>query len=197
MHGCLTLPALLIFMLLPTKQHDYATSDYVELCFLLLQSSRLWYSHLGLPLWNIGGSWDLIIKVAGARKTRPRRTAFAYEATYQGRIMFSSCASSGASTTTAATQDALVEAVVKSENLGFSRILIMCHSKRLVNVCNMQCSPNWQEKTMLSDLLNLQQQGLCCKTLFVPRVILGTVCNTAKFALKVPGRCCWVHPAIV
>lgn len=51
MHGCLTLPALLIFMLLPTKQHDYATSDYVELCFLLLQSSRLWYSNLGLPLW--------------------------------------------------------------------------------------------------------------------------------------------------
>nr|POE84003.1 hypothetical protein CFP56_54794 [Quercus suber] len=39
-------------MLLPTKQHGYATSDYVELCFLLLQSSRLWYSRLGLPLWK-------------------------------------------------------------------------------------------------------------------------------------------------
>ena len=54
---------------------------------------------------NIGGCWDLIIKIAGARKARPKRTSFAYEASnLQGRTMFSGCASSGASTTTAATQ---------------------------------------------------------------------------------------------
>lgn len=59
--------------------------------------------------------WDLIIKVVGARKNKPGRTAFAYEATnLQGRIMFSSSASSGASTTNAATQEALVEAAVKA-----------------------------------------------------------------------------------
>lgn len=29
---------------------------------------------------NIGGPWDLIVKVAGARRKRPKRTAFAYKA---------------------------------------------------------------------------------------------------------------------
>ena len=29
---------------------------------------------------NIGGCWDLIIKIARARKARPKRTSFAYEA---------------------------------------------------------------------------------------------------------------------
>ncbi|XP_030938271.1 uncharacterized protein LOC115963415 [Quercus lobata] len=38
---------------------------------------------------NIGGPWDLIVKVAGARTKRPRRTAFAYEATdLQGIVIF-------------------------------------------------------------------------------------------------------------
>ena len=57
--------------------------------------------------------------------------------------MFSGSASNGASTTTAATQEALVEAAVKAKNLVFCRILIMCCIKRIVHVCNMQCSPNW------------------------------------------------------
>ena len=111
--------------------------------------------------------------------------------------MFSGSASNGASTTTAATQEALVEAAIKAKNLVFYRILIMCCIKRIVHVCNMQCNPNWQEKTMLSDMLSLQQQGLFCKALFVPRAILGTVCNTTKIAVRVPGPCSWVHPAIV
>ena len=139
---------------------------------------------------NIGGCWDLIIKIARARKARPKRTSLAYEASnLQGRIMFLGCASSGASTITAATQEALVVSAVKAKSLGFYRILIMFCSKSLVSVCNLQCSPNWQQLTLLSDL--------CYKTLFIPRVILGSVCNTAKFALKVPGPCCWVHPAFV
>ena len=90
-----------------------------------------------------GGCWDLIIKIVGARKARPKKTSFAYEASnLQGRIMFSSCASSGASTITVATQEALVVSAVKAKSLGFCRILIMCCSKSLVSVCNLQCSPN-------------------------------------------------------
>ena len=92
---------------------------------------------------NIGGCWDLIIKIAGARKARPKRTSFAYEASnLQGRTMFSGCASSGASTITTATQEALVVSAIKAKSLGFRKILIMCCSKSLVSVCNMQCSPN-------------------------------------------------------
>lgn len=64
---------------------------------------------------GISLQWDLIIKVAGARKKKPRTAAFAYEATnLQGRMMFLSSANSGASTTAAATQEALVEAAVKA-----------------------------------------------------------------------------------
>ena len=74
---------------------------------------------------NIGGCWDLIIKIARARKARPKRTSFAYEAS------------------------------------------------------------------------SLQRRIMCYKTLFVPRVILGLVCNTTKFALKVLGPCCRVPPTFV
>ena len=56
--------------------------------------------------------------------------------------MFSGCASSGASTITTATQEALVVSAIKAKSLGFRKILIMCCRKSLVSVCNMQCSPN-------------------------------------------------------
>ena len=95
--------------------------------------------------------------------------------------MFSGSASNGASTTTAATQEALVEAAIKAKNLVFYRILIMCCIKRIVHVCNMQCSPNWQEKTMLSDMLSLQQQGLCCKALIGRRI---TIIDKMTITLK-------------
>ena len=82
---------------------------------------------------NIGGRWDLIVKVVGARRKRPRRTAFAYEATeLQGIVIFFlGTASSGASIANAATQEALVEVVVKAKGLGFCRILFICSSRRL------------------------------------------------------------------
>ncbi|KAK9994101.1 hypothetical protein SO802_023804 [Lithocarpus litseifolius] len=61
---------------------------------------------------DLGGPWDLIIKVAGFRKRRNRRIALAYEAiNLQGLAIFSGCASCAAATTSAATQEALVEAL--------------------------------------------------------------------------------------
>jgi len=47
------LPALLIFVLLPTKQHDHAMANYIQPCSGPLQSLVLWL-HYGLLLW--GGS---------------------------------------------------------------------------------------------------------------------------------------------
>lgn len=45
----------------------------------------------------------MIVKVAGDRRKRPRRTAFAYETTdLQGRVILLATASSGASTINAA-----------------------------------------------------------------------------------------------
>ena len=74
---------------------------------------------------------------------------------------------------------ALVQDAVKTKNLGFCRILFMCCSDRLVQVCNQTCNPSWEDKTLLHDLVNLQHQGVCCKALFVPRAVLGCVCKYA------------------
>ena len=64
-------------------------------------------------------------------------------------------ASSGASTANAATQEVLVEAAVKAKWLGCCRILLMCSSKRVAQVCNFSYTPSWQEKTMVADISNL------------------------------------------
>nr|POE96108.1 hypothetical protein CFP56_23479 [Quercus suber] len=114
-----------------------------------------------------------------------------------GFLHWIAAAISGASTANAATQEALVEAAVKAKWLGFCRILFMCSSKRVAQVCNFSCTPSWQEKTMVADISYLKQQGLCCKVLFVPRIILGSVCSAAKTATRVPGPYSWAHPAFV
>ena len=98
------------------------------------------------------------IKIARPKKRRPKRTAYAYEAkNLQGTVMFSGSVSCGAPTSTAATKEALVEAVVKAKNLGFCRILFLCCSNKIVQVCNQNCNPSWKEKTMIYDILNLQE----------------------------------------
>ena len=115
----------------------------------------------------------------------------------QGIVMFSSGVICGAPTSIARTKEALMEAVVKAKNLGFYRILFLCCSNRIVQVCNQNCNPSWKEKTMIYDILNLQQQGVCCKALFVPKAILDFVYNYANSATRVLGSCSWMHPALV
>ena len=114
-----------------------------------------------------------------------------------GTVMFFGSDSCGAPTSTAATKEALVQAAVKAKNLGFCRILFLCCSNRLVQVCNQYCNLTWEDKTLLHDLLSLLQQGVCCKALFVPRAVLGTVYKYAKYATSVPGACNWTHPDLV
>ena len=65
--------------------------------------------------------------------------------------------SSGASTANAATQEAVVEDAVKAKWLGCCRILFMCNSRRVAQVCNFSCTPSWQEKIMVADISNLMQ----------------------------------------
>ena len=106
---------------------------------------------------NIKGAWDLIIKIAGARKKRPKRTTYAFEAkNLQGIVMFSGSVICGAPTSIATTKEALMEAAVKARNLGFCRILFFCCSNKLVEVYNQNCNPSWEDKTLLHDLVNLQ-----------------------------------------
>ena len=147
---------------------------------------------------DLGGPWDLIIKVAGFRKRRTRRIALAYEAiNLQGLAIFSGGASCAAATTSAATQEALVEAALKAKSLGFFRILFLCSNSSIVQACNSKCSNRWQEKTMVVDLIALQQQGLICKALCVPRAILSSVYSIADLAANIPRHHSWIHPDIL
>lgn len=85
--------------------------------------------------------------------------------------MLSGSASCGAPTTSATTLVALAEATIKAKDLGFYKILFLCCSNIIVHACNLTCTPNWQEKTMITDILNLQQQGVFCKPLFVNNLL--------------------------
>lgn len=68
---------------------------------------------------RIGSPWQLIIKIAGAR-----RSGFAYEAkNMQGVIIFYGGLSCAVGSALIAIQEAMVEAAIKARNLGYSQIL--------------------------------------------------------------------------
>lgn len=50
---------------------------------------------------------------------------------------------------------------------------------------------------MVADVLALQQHGLVCKALFVPRAILNLVYCIADLATRIPVHHSWVHPTIL
>ena len=105
---------------------------------------------------SIGGHWEVIIKILGA-KTRSGRTALAYEAnTLQGLTIFKGGASSAAATVVGATQEALVEDILIAKNLGFGRILFLSTSKGIAQACNLKCPNGWKDRTMVVDIVALQ-----------------------------------------
>ena len=59
--------------------------------------------------------------------------------------MISSFSSYAAMTANNAAQEAMVEAIDKARNLGYTYILILCSSKQIVQVVNKARAPNWQE----------------------------------------------------
>ena len=79
------------------------------------------------------GQWQLIIKIAGVRRRKAKRSAWAYEGkNLQGVIMFCGVASSTAISTYGAVQEALVEAAIKARSHGYHRILFLSNSRNLV-----------------------------------------------------------------
>ncbi|XP_075666014.1 uncharacterized protein LOC142635829 [Castanea sativa] len=122
------------------------------------------------------GQWDLIIKIAGVRKKQVRRSAYSYEAqNIQGNIVFRGCHSSAAKSAYGALLEALVEAAVLARRYGFSHILALSSSKRLVQQFNGDSSPTWQERTFFADMCSLKQLGLVFKHLFVPSFVVNNV----------------------
>lgn len=140
----------------------------------------------------IGGQWQLIVKLAGAKRKRTKRSAYAYEArNLQGEVVFCGIRSCAAGSVAGAVQEAIVEAAVKAKNLGYQQILMLSNCKKLVQVVDKKRAPDWKERTLMADMSSLQQMGLDCRLIFVSKVILNYVWSLAVLATKEPTYYCW------
>ena len=75
-------------------------------------------------------NWQILIKVAASRNRKTKRFGFAFEATSMaGVTTFRGAANSGRQSIYMVTQEAMVEAIFKAKDHGFSRILVLCNHK--------------------------------------------------------------------
>ena len=139
-----------------------------------------------------GGNWQIIIKLASARRRKKYGTAYAFEAKSRyGEIVFRGIRSCAATSMADALQEALVEASITARSLGFRQILLLSYCKKLVQVCNGWRIPDWKERTMMVDISHLQQMGLVSKLNFVPKVVLANFWQLVVMATKMPPQYCW------
>ncbi|KAK9989146.1 hypothetical protein SO802_029385 [Lithocarpus litseifolius] len=132
------------------------------------------------------------------RQKRVKRSAYAYEAlNIQGTIVCSECHSSVADSAYGALLEAMVDAAMQARRCGFSQLLFMRSSKRLVYQFSRTSIPNWMEKTTFADLSTLKQLGIGFKYLFVPTVVLNSVYSVAVLATKSPMHYNWAMPPSV
>ncbi|KAK9985957.1 hypothetical protein SO802_030908 [Lithocarpus litseifolius] len=112
-------------------------------------------SHLVLYCSFARAMCMVLIKIAGRKRKQTNRSAYEYEAkTVQGNCIFTGTFNCAAKTVLAAAQEALMDAILKARSLGYQRILVLSSSNRLVQVSNLVRTPNWQEQTMVSDILH-------------------------------------------
>ena len=102
-------------------------------------------------------SWQILIKVAANRNRKAGRYGFAFKTTtLDGSTLFKGEANSGRQSIYMETQEALVESILKTKDLGFCRILVLCNNKKLVQTCNQTSNPSCQDQAFLLDLYQLQ-----------------------------------------
>ena len=70
------------------------------------------------------------------------------------------------------TQEAMVETIFKAKDHGFSRMLVLCNHKKLVQISSLSSKPSWQDQALLSDLWQLKRQSFCVFVHFVPRLVM-------------------------
>ena len=51
-----------------------------------------------------------------------------------------------------------MDALLKARDMGYQRILVLRNSSRLVQVSNLVRAQNWQEQTMVSDILRSEER---------------------------------------
>ena len=127
--------------------------------------------------------------MAARRNRRTKRYGFAFEATTMtGVTMFKGAANSGRQSVYMVTQEAIVEAIFKAKDHGFSRMLVLCNHKKLVQICNLSSKPSWQDQALLFDLWQLKQQSFEYIWHFVPRLVMTNVFHTASVGANCPGH---------
>ena len=143
---------------------------------------------------NVIGQWQLLIKIAGTRNPRLNRSAWAFEAKDpRGVIRFYGVHSSNAGTIKGAVHEALLEAVFIVRNHGFTRILILTNSKDLIQLVTKSKKPAWHERSLIVDLDVLYMDGLACKLLEVPRIVLDFFYNAAAKAVRMSIHNSWAE----
>ena len=101
--------------------------------------------------------WQVIIKVAAFKNKKTKRSGWAYEVkTMDGTVILRGGESNGRKSSYQSSQEAVKEANFKSQELGFSKMLILFNTKRLVQICNQRRNPNQLQQTFISDLDHLQ-----------------------------------------
>ena len=102
--------------------------------------------------------------LTGVIKKRVKRSAYSYEALNSQRTtVFRGCHSSASDSAYGALMEAMVEAAEQARRCGFSQLLFMSSSKRLVHQFSRASNPNWKEKTTFAYFSSLKQRGLVFK----------------------------------
>ena len=141
--------------------------------------------------------YQLIIKLAEARRTKPQRRAYAFVAVnMQGVEVFSGVNCSLANTAIGALLEAMVEAGIIAKNYGFQHVLFLTDRVNLHQVFKLRKSTDWLDSNRIADLNFLSQNGLFCNTLVVPHVVVKVVWCFAKQAVNTPLYYRWYNPAL-
>ena len=135
--------------------------------------------------------WQVIVKVVAFRNRKTKRSGQAYAViTMDGAVILRGGESNERKSSYQSSQEVVQEAIFKSKELGFSKMLILCNTKRLVQICNQRRNPTWLEQTFISNLVYLQQQGLIITSLFVPKEVIVDILYFAHITTCFPVHYC-------
>ena len=135
--------------------------------------------------------WQVIIKVTAFRNRKTKRSGWTYAViTMDGAVILKGGESNGRKSSYQSSQEVVKEAIFKSKDLGFSKMLVLYNTKRLVQICNQRRNPTWLEQTFISDLVHLQQQGLIITSLFVPKEVIADILYLAHITTCFPVHYC-------
>ena len=147
------------------------------------------------PRMSINPGWQVIIKGAAWRNRKAKRSGWAYEVkATDGSVLLKAGESNGRKYAYQSTQEALMEAIFNTKELGFSKMLILCNCKMLTQACSKRRRPAWHEQTFISDLDQLNLQGVSVSFLFVPKEIIGDVLYMAHVKTVFRVHFCRLRP---